>query len=102
MSEFADRTAPVAPQRVATIGYVFTDVSDELFMRLVSDPTPLELQKYELNWIPRTTASLKSSMRKWQDCNFMHSVRSFHLCDISGLLREVSRVRGSPRTKKPS
>ena len=37
MSEFADRTAPVAPQRVATIGYVFTDVSDELFMRLVSD-----------------------------------------------------------------
>ena len=24
----------------------------------------------------------------------MHSVRSFHLCDISGLLREVSRVRG--------
>ena len=62
-------------------------------------PTPLELQKYELNWIPRTTASLKSSMRKWQDCNFMHSVRSFHFCDISGLLREVSRVRGSPRTK---
>ena len=37
MSEFADRTAPVAPQRVATVGYVFTDVSDELFMRLVSD-----------------------------------------------------------------
>ena len=37
MSEFADRTSPVAPLRVATIGYVFTDFSDELFMRLVSD-----------------------------------------------------------------
>ena len=37
MSEFADRTVPVAPQRVATIGYVFTDVSDELSTRLVSD-----------------------------------------------------------------
>ena len=33
----------------------------------------------------------------WQ---IVHTPRSFHLCDISGLLREVSRVRGSPRTKK--
>ena len=41
-------------------------------------------------------------MREWRNCTFMHPVRSFHLCDVSGLLREVSRVRGSPDTKNPS
>ena len=37
---------------------------------------------------------LRCLIEKWQNCTLMHSVRSFHLCDISGLLREVSRVRG--------
>ena len=47
MSEFADRRAPVAPQRVTTIWYVFTDVSDELFMRLVSDKNDGELKELD-------------------------------------------------------
>ena len=134
MSEFADRTAPVAPLRVATIGYVFTDFSDELFMRLVSDsltthvvhtvgvaerwaltthfgttttwsflsvsiaPSSSCWQELEtLRWSQCDSAGctycLKSLIRKWQNCTLMHSVRSFDLCDISGLLREVSRVR---------
>ena len=40
------------------------------------------------------TYCIKSLIEKWQNCTLMHSVRSFHFSDISGLLREVSRVRG--------
>ena len=45
------------------------------------------------------TYCLKSLIGKWQNCTLMHSVRSFHLCDNSGLLGEVSPLRGSPGTK---
>ena len=46
------------------------------------------------------TYCLKSLIGKWQNCTLMHSVRSFHLCDNSGLVGEVSPLRGSPGTKK--
>ena len=38
-------------------------------------------------------------MRKWRNCTFTPSVRSFHFCDVSGLVRKASPVRGSLRTK---
>ena len=42
------------------------------------------------------TYCLKSLIGKWHNCNLMHPVRSFHLCNNSGLLSEVSPLRGSP------
>ena len=99
MSEFADQ-APVAPLRV----------SDELLMSLVSAsltahvPTPLELQKYELIWIPRTTTSLKSSMRKWQNRTSFTSVTSqlcFARCpECAGHLAQKIRAESSSNARK--